>query len=129
MPETFGVFIMPYDHSNIFAKILKGTIPCTIVYEDDFALAFHDISPKAPLHVLIIPKGAYSTFDDFTTRATPDEISGFFRAAGTLAQTLNLKESGYRVISNSGLNGGQEVPHFHLHLLGGKNLGPMIQSM
>lgn len=117
---------MTYDPTNIFAKILVGSIPCKKVYEDDFALAFHDINPKAPVHVLVIPKGAYASFDDFSEHATPAEITGFIRAVGLVARDLKLSDSGYRLLSNMGQNGGQEVPHFHVHLFGGKTLGPML---
>ena len=116
-----------YDSNNIFAKILRGEIPCKKVFEDDFALAFHDISPQAPSHILVLPKGAYVSMDDFTQYATPDEIAGLFRALGVIARQEKLDGDGYRVIANCGLNGGQEVPHLHLHLLGGRKLGRMVQ--
>ncbi len=117
-----------YDSNNIFAKILRGEIPCKKVYEDDFALAFHDISPQAPSHILVLPKGAYVSMDDFTAEATPDEIAGLFRALGLIARQEKLDTEGYRVIANCGLNGGQEVPHLHLHLVGGRRLGRMLQQ-
>ena len=117
---------MAYDENNIFAKILRGDIPCKKVYEDEFALAFHDISPAAPVHVLVIPKGPYVSIVDFGANAAPAEISGFYRALAHVARALDLPEDGFRAIANTGLNGGQEVPHFHVHLLGGKKLGPML---
>ena len=117
---------MAYDPENIFAKILRGQIPCRKVYEDDHVLAFHDINPQAPVHVLIIPKGAYSSLQDFGANASVDEIAFFFRAVSKIAADLNLVEPGYRTLSNAGLNAGQEVPHFHVHLFGGKSLGAML---
>ena len=117
-----------YDTNNIFAKILRGDIPCKKVFENDFALAFHDISPQAPSHILVLPNGAYVDMDDFTARASEAEIAGLFRALGTIAREQKLDEQGYRVISNCGLHGGQEVPHLHLHLVGGKKLGRMLQG-
>jgi diadenosine tetraphosphate (Ap4A) HIT family hydrolase len=115
-----------YDTNNIFAKILRGEIPCKKVHEDDFALAFHDIHPQAPVHVLVIPKGAYMSFTDFSSTATAQEISGFFQAVGTVARQLGLDSTGYRLIANTGAHGGQEVPHFHVHLVGGSRLGRML---
>jgi histidine triad (HIT) family protein len=117
---------MTYDSHNIFARILRGEIPCQKVYEDEYVLAFHDIAAKAPVHVLVIPKGAYQDIADFGSRGTPEEITGFYRAVGKLANDLGLSETGFRAIANCGLNGGQEVPHFHIHLLGGRSLGPML---
>jgi histidine triad (HIT) family protein len=117
---------MAYDTNNIFAKILRGEIPCKKVYEDSNVLAFNDIAPKAPVHILVLPKGAYTDMDDFTNNASAGEIAALFKALGTIAREQNLEKTGYRVISNCGLNGGQEVPHLHLHLLGGKRLGRMI---
>jgi diadenosine tetraphosphate (Ap4A) HIT family hydrolase len=119
---------MAYDTNNIFAKILRGDIPCKKIYEDVHVLAFHDIAPKAPVHILVLPKGAYADMDDFTARAKPDELAALFRALGQVARDNGLAEGGYRVISNCGLNGGQEVPHLHLHLLGGKRLGRMVDA-
>lgn len=119
---------MAYDPNNIFAKILRGDIPCKKEYEDDHVLAFHDIQPQAPVHILVIPKGAYTDMDDFTARANGDEIAALFRALGQIARTHKLDATGYRVISNCGLNGGQEVPHLHLHLLGGRTLGRMVAA-
>ncbi len=118
---------MAYDNNNIFAKILRGDIPAKKIYEDDFAVAFHDISPQAPSHILVIPKGSYESMDDFTGNASAGEIAGLFRALGAVARQEKLDETGYRVISNCGINGGQEVPHLHLHLLGGRKLGRMVQ--
>jgi len=119
---------LPYDDQNIFARILRGEIPCSKVYEDDFALAFKDISPKAPVHILVIPKGAYVDIVDFGEHASTEEIEGFYRAVSKIAQENSLTQKGFRTIANTGLHGGQEVPHFHLHLLGGKTIGPMVSS-
>ncbi len=119
---------MSYDHDNIFAKILRGEIPCNKVYEDEYALAFHDIAPQAPVHVLIIPKGAYVSFDDFSAQASAEEIAGFYRAAQQVAQSLGVTGSGYRVLANTGAHAHQEVPHYHLHLFAGCDLGPMVKS-
>jgi len=118
---------MAYDPNNIFAKILRGEIPCTKVYEDEHALAFEDINPQAPIHVLVIPKGAYVSMDDFASDASDAEITGFFRAVGTVARELGVAVPGYRMLANHGVNGGQEVPHFHVHIFGGKKLGPMLK--
>ncbi len=117
-----------YDSNNIFARILRGEIPCNRVYEDDFVLAFRDIAPKAPVHILVIPKGAYLDIADFGARAKADEIVGFFRAVSKIATDNNLAEQGFRSIANTGLHGGQEVPHFHVHLLGGSHIGPMVSK-
>lgn len=116
---------MAYDSNNIFAKILRGEIPCQRVYEDDQVLAFHDINPKAPIHVLVIPKGAYSSFMDFTIRASPDEIAAFFQAVTKVAEGLKFTDNGFRLVVNNGPDSGEEVPHFHAHLIGGKRLGGM----
>ena len=115
-----------YDPDNVFAKILRGDIPCKKVYEDEWALAFHDIAPQAPIHVLVIPKRAWVGWDDFTAKAPDAEIAGFMRAVGNVAREHGLVEPGYRLLVNLGRNGGQEVPHLHVHLFGGKPLGPMI---
>jgi histidine triad (HIT) family protein len=115
-----------YDHNNIFARILRGEIPCRKVYEDAHVLAFHDINPQAPTHVLVIPKGAYLSFDDFSATAPAEEIAAFMRAVGQIARDLGVAEPGYRILANTGLNGGQEVPHFHLHLFAGRRLGRMV---
>lgn len=119
---------LPYDAENVFAKILRGDIPCTKVYEDEWALAFRDIAPQAPVHVLVIPKGAYVSWDDFSARASAEEIAGFVRAVGHVARELGLVETGYRLLANTGHDGGQEVPHLHVHLFGGKPLGRMISA-
>lgn len=116
----------PYDDANVFARILRGEIPCRKVYEDDFALAFHDISPQAPVHVLVIPKGAYVSWDDFTAKAPDAEIAGFVRAVGTVARDLGLVEPGYRMLANVGQHGHQEVPHLHVHLFGGRQFYAMV---
>ena len=116
----------PYDPDNVFAKILRGEIPCNKVYEDEWALAFHDIAPHAPVHILVIPKGAYVSWDDFSARASADEIAGFVRAVGHVAREQGLVEPGYRLLANLGGHGGQEVPHLHVHLFGGAPLGPML---
>ncbi len=118
----------PYDPDNIFARILRGEIPCDKVYEDDHALAFHDIAKQAPTHVLVIPKGAYVSWDDFAGRASEAEIAGFVRAVGKVARDLGLVEPGYRLLANAGGDAGQEVPHLHIHLFGGKPLGPMLAT-
>lgn len=118
---------MAYDRENIFAKILRGEIPCNKVYEDDHALAFHDINPQSPTHVLVIPKGAYVSNNDFTAKASDVELIGFFRAVGHVARELGVSEPGYRMIANIGAHGGQEVPHFHVHICAGRVLGRMIQ--
>jgi histidine triad (HIT) family protein len=116
----------PYDPNNVFAKILRDEIPSKRVYEDEFALAFHDIAPHAPHHVLVIPKGAYVSWDDFSAKASDAEIAGFVRAVGKVARDLGLVEPGYRLLANVGGHGGQEVPHLHVHLFGGAPLGPML---
>ncbi|MBV9735886.1 MAG: histidine triad nucleotide-binding protein, partial [Acidisphaera sp.] len=118
----------PYDEQNVFAKILRGEIPNRTVFEDQHALAFHDIAPQAPVHVLVIPKGAYVSLADFTARASEAEIAGFFRAVGRVAKALELETPGYRVLTNIGGHGGQEVAHFHVHLFGGRPLGRMLAT-
>ena len=117
---------LPYDESNIFARILRGEIPAKRVYEDEFALAFHDINAQAPTHILVIPKGAYVSWDDFSERASEAEIAGFVRAIGKVARDEGLVAPGYRLLANVGAHGGQEVPHLHVHLFGGRGLGPML---
>ena len=119
---------MAYDDNNVFAKILRGEIPAKKVHEDEYALAFHDIGAKAPVHVLVIPKGKYISIVDFGANGSEAEISGFYRAVSKVAKDLGLAEEGFRSIANTGLNGGQEVPHFHIHLLGGKKIGPMVSE-
>ena len=116
-----------YDDNNIFAKILRGEIPCKKVYEDQYALAFHDINPQAPLHVLVVPKGKYVSWDDFSAKASADEIAGFVRAVGQVARDLKLDVPGYRLLANIGADGGQEVAHLHIHIFGGRKLGPMLR--
>ena len=116
----------PYDESNIFARILRGELPCRKIFEDEHALAFHDINPAAPVHVLVIPKGAYVSWDDFSARGSDEEIAGFVRAVGHVAREQGLVEPGYRLLANVGGHGGQEVPHLHVHLFGGHPLGPML---
>lgn len=119
-----------YDDQNIFAKILRGEIPCAKVYENDHALAFSDIAPKAPHHVLVIPKGPYVCYDHFARSATDAEIIGYTRAIGEVCAQLGIAPgdggAGYRIIANSGADGVQEVPHLHVHLLAGRNIGPMV---
>jgi len=115
-----------YDENNIFARILRGEIPSKRVYEDAHALAFHDINPLAPLHILVIPKGAYVSWDDFSAKASDAEVAGFVRAVGKVAREAGLVESGYRLLANTGVNSGQEVPHLHVHIFAGRPLGPML---
>jgi diadenosine tetraphosphate (Ap4A) HIT family hydrolase len=116
----------PYDDNNIFARLLRGEIPSKTVYEDEFALALHDINPLAPTHLLVVPKGSYVSWDDFSSNASDAEIAGFVRAVGKVARDAGLVQSGYRLLANVGLNSGQEVPHLHLHVFGGRPLGPML---
>ncbi len=115
-----------YDDTNIFARILRGEIPCRKVFEDEWSLAFHDIAPQAPIHVLVIPKGRYISMADFSARATDAEIAGYIRAVGTVARGLGLEPPGYRLLANIGEHAGQEVPHLHIHLFAGRPLGPML---
>ena len=115
-----------YDPDNIFARILRGEIPCRKVYEDEHALAFHDINPQAPEHILVIPKGAYVSWDDFSAKARDAEIAGFVRAVGHVAREAGLAAPGYRLLANSGPDSRQEVPHLHVHIFGGRALGPML---
>jgi len=116
----------PYDGTNIFARILRGEIPARKVYEDEHALAFHDVNPQASVHILVIPKGPYVSWDDFSSRGSAEEIAGFVRAVGHVAREQGLVEAGYRLLANVGPHGGQEVPHLHVHLFGGGPLGPML---
>ena len=116
----------PYDDDNIFAKILRGEIPSTKVYEDEWAYAFEDINPQAAVHTLVIPRGRYVSWDDFSAQASAEEIAGFVRAVGKVARDKGLVEPGYRLLANVGPHGGQEVPHLHVHLFGGEPLGRMI---
>lgn len=118
----------PYDDANVFARILRGEIPAKKVYEDAYAVAFHDINPQAPVHVLVIPKGKYVSLADFTASAPADEIVGFMRAVGRVAKDLGLEASGYRALFNMGEHSGQEVPHLHVHLFGGRPLGRMLSG-
>lgn len=115
-----------YDTNNIFARILRGEIPCRKVREDEWSLAFHDINPQAPTHVLVIPKGAYISWADFSAKASEAEIAGFVRAVGQVARDMGLEEPGYRLLANIGEHAGQEVPHLHVHLFAGRPLGPML---
>jgi len=117
---------MPYDPTNVFARIVRGEIPCKKLYENEVALAFSDLHPQAPTHALVIPKGSYRDAADFAASATEAEIVGFTRALGEVIALAGLTEDGYRLIANSGANGGQEVPHYHVHVLGGRALGPML---
>lgn len=117
---------LPYDDSNIFARILRGEIPCKQVYRDGWALAFHDINPQAPQHILVIPTGAYVSWDDFSARAETAEIAGFIRAVGHVAREAGMVEPGYRLLANVGHDGHQEVPHLHIHIFAGRPLGPML---
>jgi len=116
----------PYDEGNIFARILRDEIPASKVYEDEHALAFHDINPLAPTHVLVIPKGPYVSWDDFSANASDAELAGFVRAVGKVARDAGLVAEGYRLLANVGLNSGQEVPHLHVHIFAGRPLGPML---
>jgi histidine triad (HIT) family protein len=116
----------PYDDNNIFARILRGEIPSNTIYEDEHALAFHDINPLAPAHILVIPKGPYVSWDDFSARASDAEIAGFVRAVGKVAREAGLVDNGYRLLANAGVNSGQEVPHLHVHIFAGRPLGPML---
>lgn len=120
---------MAYDPSNVFARILRGEIPARKVYEDESALAFHDINPLAPVHVLVIPKGAYVSMADFSAQASDAEVLGFFRAVGKVARELGLDERGYRMLANHGPDSHQEVPHLHVHLFAGAPLGPMLKKI
>lgn len=116
----------PYDPANIFARILRGEIPCRKVAENGHALAFHDIAPQAPVHVLVIPKGPYVSLADFSATASDAEIAAFWRLVGAVAKDLGVEPAGYRVLSNMGEHGDQQVPHFHVHLFGGRPLGRMV---
>ena len=116
----------PYDDGNIFARILRGDLPSDKVYEDEHVLAFRDIKPLSPTHILVIPKGAYVSWDDFSAKASDAEISAFVRAVGKIAREAGLVEDGYRLLANTGSNSGQEVPHLHVHIFAGRPLGPML---
>ena len=117
---------LPYDDQNVFAKILRGEIPANKIYEDEWSFAFHDINPQAPVHILVIPKGAYVSWDDFSATASEAEIAGFVRAVGHIAREQGLVAPGYRLPANIGAHGHQEVPHLHVHLFGGRQLGAML---
>uniref|UniRef100_UPI0035CCA002 histidine triad nucleotide-binding protein n=1 Tax=uncultured Sphingomonas sp. TaxID=158754 RepID=UPI0035CCA002 len=117
---------LPYDDQNVFAKILRGEIPTTKLYEDGYALAFPDIAPQSPTHILVIPKGAYVSWDDFSANASDAEIAGFVRAVGTVARDAGLVAPGYRLLANTGLDSHQEVPHLHVHIFAGRKLGPLL---
>lgn len=117
-----------YDDNNIFARILRGEIPAKKIYEDEFAFAFHDINPQAPVHVLVIPKTRSVSMADFTGHASEHQIAGFFKAVGHVARLLELEQPGYRILANMGEHAHQEVPHFHVHIFGGKPLGPMLTA-
>lgn len=116
----------PYDPNNVFARILRGELPSKKVYEDAHTLAFHDINPLAPHHILVIPKGPYVSWDDFTANASDAEITAFVRAVGQIAREAGMVAPGYRLLANTGFDGGQEVPHLHVHIFAGKPLGPML---
>jgi len=118
---------MVYERDNVFARILRGELPCTKIYEDEHVLAFRDIRPQAPSHVVLIPKGEYVAADDFAEKASDAELAAFMRAIARIAQAEGIAESGFRLIANAGRDGHQEVPHFHLHLVGGRDLGPMLR--
>lgn len=117
---------MSYDPSNIFARILRSEIPCKKIVEDAYFLAFHDVSPRAPVHALVIPKGAFIDAHDFHKNATAEEIAGFYKGIAEVVDMLGVYDAGFRQISNCGINGGQEVPHYHIHILAGRKLGPMV---
>ena len=119
---------MAYDENNIFAKILRGEIPCDEVYRDEHVLAFKDIAPQAPVHILVIPTGAYVSIQDFGENASAEELQAFYKAISKIAKDHGLDEAGYRCISNVGDHGCQEVPHFHMHLLGGEKIGPLVSK-
>jgi histidine triad (HIT) family protein len=119
--------MMAYDRSNVFARILRGELPCTKVYEDQHVLAFRDINPQAPTHIVLIPKGEYVSVDDFSQQASDAELAAFMRALARIAQAEGVTDGGYRILSNHGEAAHQEVPHFHLHLFGGRDLGPMLR--
>ena len=120
---------MGYDKNNIFARILRKEIPADIIYENEYALALHDINPKAPIHILVIPKGKYATLHDFYNNAGAEELLRFSRGVTHVIDQLGLQKDGYRILANCGLFGGQEVPHFHLHILAGRPLGAMVTPL
>ena len=121
---------MSYDDSNIFAKILRGEIPCNKIYEDEFVLSFHDINPQKKIHALVIPKGKYVNLDDFSLNAAPEEMVGLFKGINIVAKKLGISTEvgkGYRALVNISDDGGQEVPHLHFHLFGGEKVGKMVE--
>ena len=121
---------MTYDKNNIFAKILRGEIPCKKIYEDEYVLAFHDINPQKKIHALVIPKGDYVNLDDFTSKASKEEIVGLIKGINMVAKKLQISSDtgkGYRALANINENGGQEVPHLHFHLFGGEKIGKMVE--
>jgi histidine triad (HIT) family protein len=118
---------MAYDRNNVFARILRGELPCSKVYEDEHVLAFRDIAPQAPSHVVLIPKGEYVSAEDFSATASDAELAAFMRAIGRIVAAESLAESGFRLIANTGKDGHQDVPHFHMHVVGGRDLGPMLR--
>lgn len=117
---------MTYDTNNVFAKILRGEIPSQKIHEDRFCIAFNDIAPAAPVHVLVIPKGEYVSFNDFATKASAEFVHGFFQSVQTIASTLGLDANGYRLVTNHGADASQSVHHFHVHILGGRSLGALL---
>ena len=119
---------MAYDPNNVFARIIRGEIPCRKVFEDEHVLAFHDIRPQTPVHILVIPKGAYVSLDDFSAQASEAELAAFLRALGQIAREHGVTQSGYRILANHGPDAHQEVPHFHVHIFGGRQLGRMISK-
>jgi histidine triad (HIT) family protein len=118
--------MMAYDDNNIFARILRGEIPTTKIYEDDHVLAINDINPQAPIHVLVLPKGKYVSFDDFSAKASDAEIAALVKATGKIARDLGVADTGYRLLLNHGPHSHQDVPHLHIHILGGRPLGPLV---
>jgi histidine triad (HIT) family protein len=118
--------MMAYDDNNIFARILRGEIPATKIYEDDHVLAINDINPQAPTHVLVLPKGKYVSFDDFSAKASDAEITALIKATGKIARDLGVADTGYRLLLNHGPHSHQDVPHLHIHILGGRPLGPLV---
>jgi histidine triad (HIT) family protein len=117
---------MAYDNNNVFAKILRGEIPCQKIDEDEHTLSFADINPQALVHILVIPKGAYCDWTDFAMNASAMEITAFTKAINRVAELTGISKTGYRVISNNGLDSHQEVPHLHMHVLGGAPVGPLV---
>lgn len=117
---------MTYDKNNAFARILRKEIPADVIYENEYVLAFHDINPKAPIHILVIPKGEFVSFFDFSEKASPEFVYAFTKSIHHIIQSFGLQKEGFRILSNQGVHGGQEVPHFHVHIFGGRPLGRMI---